>query len=511
LKSNALDTWLLGYEFPETIIVFMHKQIHVVCSHKKAGLIETLKNAANTVVGVDIVLHVKTKSDDGPDLMDVIVQAVRNESKSDKPVVGYIAKEVPQGKLLESWTKKLSGSVLQLADVTDGFSELFAVKDTTEVTFVKKSAYLTSSVLKHFVVPKLEKVIKNEKKVSHSSLMNDIEKVILNPLKVKVKLKPDDIDICYRPIFQSGSKFDLKPGASSNDDCFYCGSASVIICAIGSKYNSYCSNVARTYLIDATPTQSKTYETLLKAHEAAVEQVKPGNQMSAVYQAAVAVIEKDAPELLPNLTELAGSGMGLEFRESFLDLNTENGRGIKEGMVFNVSLGLRNVLDQAEIATCAKAKKFSLLLADTILVTARGNKILTIACSKAVKHISYWFNKDALKTEHMKHIMSMKENIRHIGIFAPGQPILEALLSEPRLLVPEINHTTARGDGPMSLYYQMDEDPKNTFLVNVTHFEDAAVLSSEIEFNASLSCVDGALIGVRLEEGFTIESESFLQ
>jgi hypothetical protein len=57
----------------------------------------------------------------------------------------------------------------------------------------------------------------------------------------------------------------------------------------------------------------------------------------------------------------------------------------------------------------------------------------------------------------------------------------------------------------------MDEDPKNTFLVNVTHFEDAAVLSSEIEFNASLSCVDGALIGVRLEEGFTIESESFLQ
>ena len=26
LKSSALDIWLLGYEFPETIIVFMHKK-----------------------------------------------------------------------------------------------------------------------------------------------------------------------------------------------------------------------------------------------------------------------------------------------------------------------------------------------------------------------------------------------------------------------------------------------------------------------------------------------------
>ena len=29
LKSSALHTWLLGYEFPETIMVFLQKQIHV--------------------------------------------------------------------------------------------------------------------------------------------------------------------------------------------------------------------------------------------------------------------------------------------------------------------------------------------------------------------------------------------------------------------------------------------------------------------------------------------------
>ncbi|TKW42220.1 hypothetical protein SEVIR_1G369300v4 [Setaria viridis] len=123
--------------------------------------------------------------------------------------------------------------------------------------------------------------------------------------------------------------------------------------------------------------------------------------MSAVYQAAVKVIERDAPELLPNLTKSAGTGIGLEFRESGLNLNAKNYRRIKQGMVFNISLGLHNV--QAE-TTSEKTKQFSLLLADTVVVTEKGNRfkkktdkgneILTAPCSKAVKDVAYSFNED---------------------------------------------------------------------------------------------------------------------
>lgn len=386
LKSSALDVWLLGYEFPETIIVFMHKQIHFLCSQKKANLIGTLKKAANDAVGADIVLHVKAKNDSGVGLMEDIVRAVCAQSKSDDPIVGHIAKEAPEGKLLEAWADKLSSSSVQLTDITNGFSELFAMKDTSEITCVKKASYLTSSVMKNFVVPKLEKVIDEERKVTHSSLMDETEKAILDPLKVKVKLKAENVDICYPPVFQSGGKFDLKPGASSNDDYLYYDSASVIICAIGARYGNYCSNMARTFLIDATPTQSKAYETLMKAHEAALEALKPGNRMSAVYQAAVDVIEKNAPELLPNLTKSAGTGIGLEFRESGLNLNPKNDRIIKAGMVFNVSLGLHNL--QAEKKS-EKTKQYSLLLADTCLVPLEN---LTASCSKLVKDVAYSFN-----------------------------------------------------------------------------------------------------------------------
>ncbi|XP_051202915.1 FACT complex subunit SPT16 [Lolium perenne] len=390
LKSSALNVWLLGYEFPETIIVFIQKQIHFLCSKKKADLIGTLKKAAHEAVGADIVLHVKGKNGDGIDLMDSILRAVSAQSKSDTPVVGHIPKEAPEGKLLEAWAEKLSGESVQLTDVTNGFSELFAVKDATEIICVKKAAYLTSSVMKNFVVPTMEKVIDEEKKVSHSSLMDDTEKIILDPLKAKVKLKAENIDICYPPVFQSGGKFDLRPGASSNDDYLYYDPTSVIICAIGSRYSNYCSNVARTFLIDATPTQSKAYETLLKAQEAALAACKPGNQMCTVYQAAVAVFENNAPEFLSNLTKSAGTGMGLEFRESGLNLNPKNDRLIKEGMIFNICLGLNNV--QAETNN-EKTKQFSLLLADTALVTDKTVEILT-NCSKAVKDVAYSFNED---------------------------------------------------------------------------------------------------------------------
>ncbi|KAF5454235.1 hypothetical protein F2P56_023915 [Juglans regia] len=394
LKSSALNIWLFGYEFPETIMVFMKKQIHFLCSQKKASLLDVVKMSAKEAVGADVVVHVKPKNDDGAGLMDSIFQAVNAQSNSnqhDAPVIGHIAREIPEGKLLETWAEKLKNANFELSDITNGFSFLFAVKDNIELTNIKKASFLTSSVMRSFVVPKLEKIIDEEKKVSHSSLMDDTEKAILEPARIKVKLKAENVDICYPPIFQSGGDFDLKPSASSNDENLYYDSTSVIICAIGSRYNSYCSNVARTFLIDANTSQSKAYEVLLKAQEAAISALRSGNKASAPYLAALSVVEKDAPELAANLTKTAGTGIGLEFRESGLSLNAKNDRVLKPGMVFNVSLGFHNL--QAETNN-TKTQKFSVLLADTVIVGEEVPEVVTVSSSKAVKDVAYSFNED---------------------------------------------------------------------------------------------------------------------
>ncbi|KAF6173262.1 hypothetical protein GIB67_026957 [Kingdonia uniflora] len=399
LKSSALHMWLLGLEFPETIMVFMNNQIHFLCSQKKASLLEVLKKPTKETVGAEVVMHVKARSDTGTSLMDEIFRAIGAQSKSNSsqsPIVGYIAKEAPEGNLLELWAEKLKNSEFELSDVTNGFSELFAVKDSTELMNIKKAAFLTSAVMKSFVVPEVEKIIDEEKKVSHSKLMEETEKSILEPSRVRVKLKAENVDICYPPIFQSGGEFDLKPSASSNEENLYYDSTSVIICAIGSRYNSYCSNLARTFLIDANAVQSKAYEVLLKAHEAAIEALKPGNRVSVAFQAAFAVVERDAPDFTASLTKSAGTGIGLEFRESGLNLNSKNDRILKAGMVFNVSLGFQNL---EAPNNNPKTQKFSLLLADTVIVSEERPEVLTWSSSKAVKDVAYSFNEDGAEEE----------------------------------------------------------------------------------------------------------------
>ncbi|KAK4742442.1 hypothetical protein SAY87_000443 [Trapa incisa] len=400
LKSSALNMWLLGFEFPETIMVFMKRQIHFLCSKKKASVLEVIKKSAKEAVGVDIVMHIKEKNDEGIALMDDILNAISSTSKGEaRPVIGYPVREAPEGKLLETWIEKMKSANVQLSDVTNGLSDLFAIKDDSELLNIKKAAHLTANVMKNYVVPKFEFVIDEEKKVTHSSLMDDTEKVIQDPSKAKVKLKPENVDICYPPIFQSGGKFDLRPSAASNEDLLYYDSGSVIICALGSRYNSYCSNIARTILIDANPSQINAYEVLLKAQEAVISLLKPGTKLNVAYQAAVSVIKKDAPELLPYLTKSAGTGIGLEFRESGLNINAKNEKVVKQNMVFNVTLGFQNLQNETKNPKC---QTFSLLLADTVVVGKEKVEVATSASTKAVKDVAYSFNEDEDEDETPK-------------------------------------------------------------------------------------------------------------
>ncbi|CAA0821105.1 FACT complex subunit SPT16 [Striga hermonthica] len=396
LKSSSLNIWLLGYVFPETIIVFGDKQIHFLCSQKKASLLEAIKKPAKDALSLNVVMHVKEKNENGNNQMDSILHAIRSEFKSsdqNAPTVGCIAREPPEGKLLETWFEKLKKTGFVLTDITSGLFNLFSVKDKNEITYIKKAAYITACTVKNFVVPKVEKAIDEEKKVTHASLTKDTEKALLDPVNIDLKLKAENVDICYPPIFQSGGKFDLRPSASSNDEYLYYDSSSIIICSVGSRYNSYCSNIARTYLIDSDAVQSKAYRVLLRAHEAAILAVRPGKKARVVYEAALFVVKTDAPEFVLHLTKSAGTGIGLEFRESGLRLDAKNEKVLKAGMALNVSIGFQNLQSKTK-KNNPKTQNFSMLLADTVLVTEGGRDVATSASSKLFKDVAYSFNEE---------------------------------------------------------------------------------------------------------------------
>jgi len=268
-KSLALSMWFFGRDFADTIMVFLSSQIHFLSGQDGCDLLEHLKMPVSKAVGLDIVLHNIEKAGNGSLSMDQILNSVCAQYESNCVVMGHIARAKPEGKVLEEWYQKLHGSRLKLCDVSGGISELLSVKDASEIMYVKKAAYLTASVMKKYVVPKLENIVMDEKKVPHSKLMDLTEKTILSPTKINVKLKAGNVDICYPPIFQSGGKYDLRPGALSNDDDLHYDSGSLIVCAMGAKYSGYCSNVARTFFIDCSMEKCNAYK-VLKAHDAAI-------------------------------------------------------------------------------------------------------------------------------------------------------------------------------------------------------------------------------------------------
>ena len=62
-----------------------------------------------------------------------------------------------------------------------------------------------------------------KKKVKHNELAFKCENIFNDPNKIKLNYDPDDLNMPYTPIIQSGGKYNLKISAESNDEytCWY--------------------------------------------------------------------------------------------------------------------------------------------------------------------------------------------------------------------------------------------------------------------------------------------------
>jgi len=217
---------------------------------------------------------------------------------------------------------------------------LFAAKDAVEQGHIKRAALLANTAMKHFVIPEIESIIDEGKAVSHKHISDKAAGVIAEPSKLKVKLETEHVDICYEPIIQSGGIYDLRPSAQSTNKHLHFGT---IVMSLGASYRSYCSNIARTVLIDPSSEQEAVYNVLLEAHTAAIAALRPGAPVSAAMDAAVAVITQKKPELVSKLVKSLGFAMGMEFRDSAWLITSKNSRVVHPGMVFNVATGLQDL------------------------------------------------------------------------------------------------------------------------------------------------------------------------
>ena len=88
-------------------------------------------------------------------------------------------------------------------------------------------------------------------------------------------------------MIESGGKYLLSHSQLSNDDTMDYG---VIICQVGARYASYCSNIGRTFFVNPTKEKQEKYAIILSAHTAAIKAMVDGAKASDVYTNAVSVL-----------------------------------------------------------------------------------------------------------------------------------------------------------------------------------------------------------------------------
>eukprot|EP00026_Physarum_polycephalum_P000558 Phypoly_transcript_00559.p1 GENE.Phypoly_transcript_00559~~Phypoly_transcript_00559.p1 ORF type:complete len:1075 (-),score=176.29 Phypoly_transcript_00559:1265-4462(-) len=380
-KTNALQYWLLGYEFADTIIVFCESNIYVLTSPKKIGLLEVLKEENAPYVLCFLQL---SKAENNQNL-NTLFEAV-HKSKSGKSI-GVLPKEKMQGALGSLWEEALAKSGLTLVDVAPGYSEMLSVKDTVEMKLLKQAAETTSKVMSNFLIPAVETVIDEGTQKSHTALAEEMEEVFAQPEKINSKLVGEHVESCYIPIIQSGGKYDLKLSATNDNENLHFGT---IVCALGARYKGYCSNAARTFFIDPKKEVEINYRFLLEVHNIVVKSIKPGVKISVIMDKATKYIADKRPELSSSFLKCCGYGIGIEFQETYLMLSSKNTRTIKPGMAFNIMVGFQN-LELKEEPKDPKNKVYSMLLADTVIVSETGEaEVLTNSVSKRFGDVSYF-------------------------------------------------------------------------------------------------------------------------
>jgi nucleosome binding factor SPN SPT16 subunit len=256
------------------------------------------------------------------------------------------------------------------------------------------------ALMNPYFVEEMSNVLDEEKKVKHSVLATKVDgklddakwwKTVELPNKQAMPkdFDPTQLDWTHGPIIQSGGKFDLKMSAQVDDENLHAG---VIIASLGLRYKSYCSLIARTYLVDPNKAQESNYKLLQQVHNLVIKEIRDGAQAKDIYLKALATVRSRKPELEKHFLKNVGAGIGIETRDGTLILNAKSTRTLKDGMTLCVTTGFNDV--ENPNPQDKKSKIYSMVLTDTIRVTTDQDPIIFTGDAPSELDATSFFFKD---------------------------------------------------------------------------------------------------------------------
>lgn len=241
-----------------------------------------------------------------------------------------------------------------------------------------------------FFVNEMSDILDNEKKITHRALAEKVANKIddakfFQKIKVSANFDYAQLDWAYSPVVQGSGNYDLKFTTDSDEKNLKEG---VILSALGLRYQSYASMVARTYMVNPTKSQESNYKLLQSIHDVVIKALRHDAALKDVYAKALDFLKSKKPELEKNFLKNVGWAIGIEARDPTFVFNAKNTRALKDGMTVCILTGLTDLEGGQE----GSGKTYALAIADTVRITAGDAAVFTKDTPADPDSVSFFFD-----------------------------------------------------------------------------------------------------------------------